>query len=242
MPDAVREDEIAAIVARLREEVRRRPAAAPAGPTTALPIRLTARQEGERLWPVTADRPLQRRPGAVEIFLRPVRVVLRKLMRWYVEPAFADQREFNATVLELIDDLAERTSAGLAERTSAGLARLEQALPGSPGPDSGPYADDLRGAGSALTCEAPDELDGVADGSLGAIVVVSPDGAPGEEALSRLLERGASALRPGGVLIAEAGGAVAPDAAARLAREAGFSRADVRFGAGPHGYALVLRR
>ena len=235
MPDAVREDEIAAIVARLREEVRRRPAAAPAGPTTALPIRLTARQEGERLWPVTADRPLQRRPGAVEIFLRPVRVVLRKLMRWYVEPAFADQREFNATVLELIDDLAERTSAG--------LARLEQALPGSPGrPDSGPYADDLRGAGSALTCEAPDELDGVADGSLGAIVVVSPDGAPGEEALSRLLERGASALRPGGVLIAEAGGAVAPDAAARLAREAGFSRADVRFGAGPHGYALVLRR
>jgi len=29
-------------------------------------------------------------------------------MRWYVEPAFADQRAFNDSVLKLIDDLDER--------------------------------------------------------------------------------------------------------------------------------------
>jgi hypothetical protein len=29
-------------------------------------------------------------------------------MRWYVEPAFADQRAFNDAVLKLIDDLDER--------------------------------------------------------------------------------------------------------------------------------------
>ena len=33
---------------------------------------------------------------------------LRRLMRWYVEPAFADQRAFNDAVLKLIDDLDER--------------------------------------------------------------------------------------------------------------------------------------
>jgi hypothetical protein len=29
-------------------------------------------------------------------------------MRWYVEPAFADQRAFNDAVLKLVDDLDER--------------------------------------------------------------------------------------------------------------------------------------
>ena len=38
-------------------------------------------------------------------------------MRWYVEPAFADQRAFNDAVLKLIDDLDERI---------ARLERLEQ--------------------------------------------------------------------------------------------------------------------
>ena len=38
----------------------------------------------------------------------PVKSVLRRLMRWYVEPAFADQRAFNDAVLKLIDDLDER--------------------------------------------------------------------------------------------------------------------------------------
>jgi hypothetical protein len=35
-------------------------------------------------------------------------------MRWYVEPAWADQRAFNDAVLKLVDDIDER------------LTRLEQ--------------------------------------------------------------------------------------------------------------------
>jgi hypothetical protein len=231
MPDAVREDEIAAIFERLRREVRHHPRSASAGPATALPIRLTARQEAERLWPVTADRPLQKRPGGVEIVLRPARVVLRKAMRWYVEPPFADQREFNSTVLELLDDLAERTSAG--------LARLERAIPESPDvPDAGPYADDLRGASPVLVCDDPEDV----AGSLGAVVFLAPDRPPSAEALAALLDRASAALGAGGVLVAEAGGAVAAEEAAQSARDAGFRRADIRFGAGPHGYLLLARR
>ena len=230
MPDAVRADEIAAIFERLRREVRRQPRCPAAGPASALPIRLTARQEAERLWPVTADRPLQRRPGGAELVLRPIRIVLRKAMRWYVEPPFADQRDFNAAALELIDDLAERTSAG--------LARLERALPESPDmPDAGPYAEDLRGASPVLVCDDPEDV----QGSLGGVVFLAPDRAPSAEALATLLARAAAALRPGGVLVAEAGGSVVAEEAAQAARDAGFTRADVRFGAGPHRYLLVAR-
>lgn len=235
MPDGVREDEIEAIFERLRQEVRSGTASVASGPGTALPIRLTARQEAERLWPVTADRPLQKRPGPVEVVLRPLRLLLRKAMRWYVEPPFADQRDFNATVLDLIDDLAERTSGG--------LSRLERALPESPDlPDTGPYADDLRGASTVLTCEDVAALDGIAEGSLGAVVFLAPDRAPSSEVVVRLLARAVDALRPGGALVAELGGSLAAEDAARLARDARFARADVRFGAGAHGYALVARK
>jgi hypothetical protein len=231
MRETVGDDDIGAIFERLRQEVRQRPSSAN-GPGVALPIRLTARQEAERLWPVTADRPLQRRTGSIEIVLRPVRLLLRKAMRWYVEPAFADQREFNAATLELIDDLAERMGAG--------LSRLERALPGAPDvPDASPYADDLRGAAPVLTCDDPAALDGLGQESLGAVVFLAPDRAPSEEALGRLLARAAAALRPGGVLVAEAGGPVAAETAARIARDAGLRRADVRFGAGSHGYVLL---
>jgi hypothetical protein len=235
MPDAVREDEIAAIFDRLRREVREQPRGAAAGPGTALPIRLTARQEAERLWPVTADRPLQKRAGPSELVLRPVRIVLRKAMRWYVEPPLADQRDFNATVLDLIDDLSERTSAG--------LTRLERALPEAPDlPDAGPYADELRGLSPVLAADDPAAVNGSAEGSLGAVVLLAPDRAPSRESVAAALERTAAALRPGGVLVAELGGSLAAEEAAGLARDAGFARADVRFAAGPHGYVLLARR
>ena len=39
-----------------------------------------------------------------------MKLLLRRLMRWYVEPALADQRAFNDAVLKLIDDLDERIS------------------------------------------------------------------------------------------------------------------------------------
>ena len=77
----------------------------------------TMRGLAERFWPVSADKPLERRPGAKGWVAFRVKLVLRKLMRWYVEPAFADQRAFNDAVLKLIDDLDER------------IARLEHQRP-----------------------------------------------------------------------------------------------------------------
>jgi len=62
----------------------------------------------ERFWPVSADKPLERRPGAKGWLAFQVKRVLRKTMRWYVEPAFADQRIVNDALLRLVDDLARR--------------------------------------------------------------------------------------------------------------------------------------
>ena len=92
----------------LREEIRRS-GADPGGvgePQEA--DRLLARAEAERLWPVSADRPLRLRPGIRGGLGTPVKAVLRKLMRWYVEPLAYDQRSFNAAALRLVDDLEQR--------------------------------------------------------------------------------------------------------------------------------------
>jgi hypothetical protein len=95
------ETDVAALFARLKEEIR---AAGPRGNgVTPTQVRLSVRDQAERLWAVSAERPLVGKAG-------PVKLVLRRLMRWYVEPAFADQRAFNDAVLKLIDDLDERIS------------------------------------------------------------------------------------------------------------------------------------
>ena len=97
--------DVAALFARLKDEVR---AAGPRGDgLTPTQVRLSVRDQAERLWAVSAERPLVGKAG-------PVKLVLRRLMRWYVEPALADQRAFNDAVLKLVDDLDER------------IARLEQ--------------------------------------------------------------------------------------------------------------------
>jgi hypothetical protein len=57
---------------------------------------------------VSAERPLRLRPGARGGVGHPVKAVLRKMMRWYVEPLAYDQRSFNAAALRLIDDLQEQ--------------------------------------------------------------------------------------------------------------------------------------
>jgi hypothetical protein len=62
----------------------------------------------ERFWPVSADKPLVRRPGARGWLAFQVKRVLRKTMRWYVEPAFAEQRMVNDALLRLVDDLERR--------------------------------------------------------------------------------------------------------------------------------------
>jgi hypothetical protein len=87
------------LFARLKEEVR---AAGPRGADVPpAHIRLSIRDQAERLWPISAERPIVGKGG-------PVKAVLRRLMRWYVEPALADQRAFNDAALKLIDDLEER--------------------------------------------------------------------------------------------------------------------------------------
>jgi hypothetical protein len=62
----------------------------------------------ERFWAVSAEKPLERRPGAKGALAFQAKRVLRKLMRWYVEPAFIEQRLVNDALLRLIDDLTRR--------------------------------------------------------------------------------------------------------------------------------------
>jgi len=98
----------------LKEEVRRSGADPGAG-SGSDEERRAARAEAERLWPVSADRSLRLRPGVRGGIGTPVKAVLRKLMRWYVEPLAYDQRSFNAVSLRLIDDLSEQVDRLQAE-------------------------------------------------------------------------------------------------------------------------------
>jgi hypothetical protein len=102
----------------LREEVRRS-GADPGSFGGDEGDRRAARAEAERLWPVSADRSLRLRPGWRGGVGTPVKWLLRKLMRWYVEPLAYDLRSFNAATLRLIDDLQEQV-----DRLQAELAEL----------------------------------------------------------------------------------------------------------------------
>ena len=105
--------DVAALFEALREEVRRS-GADPAGSADPA-YRRAAREEAERLWPVSAERPLRLRPGVRGGIGTPLKAVLRRMMRWYVEPLAYDQRSFNATALRLIDDLQEQVDRLAAE-------------------------------------------------------------------------------------------------------------------------------
>jgi hypothetical protein len=101
--------DVEALFQALREEIRRSGADPGAGNEPG--DRLAARAEAERLWPVSADRALRLRPGVRGGLGTPVKAVLRKLMRWYVEPLAYDQRSFNAAALRLVDDLEQRVAS-----------------------------------------------------------------------------------------------------------------------------------
>ena len=116
------EPDVAAIFERLKEEVRRSGAAPGLRAEGGTGELLAARAEAERLWPVSADRSLQLRPGFRGRLANPAKAVLRKLMRWYVEPLAYDQRSFNAASLRLLDDLEARI-AHLEGRLEAELRR-----------------------------------------------------------------------------------------------------------------------
>jgi SAM-dependent methyltransferase len=103
------EIDVAALFERLSEELRR---GAGAGSTPAAEFAST-RALAERFWPVTAER---EEGGGVKGL---VKRMLRKFMRWYVEPLAADQRVFNDSVLKLVDALSERTDAAAAGREQA---------------------------------------------------------------------------------------------------------------------------
>ena len=96
--------DVRGLVAQLEEELRRAGPRHRAGAHTSS-VRVNARAAAERLWPVSVDRHIGGRRGAVGAVYRPVKLALRKLMRWYVEPAFEDQRAYNDALLRLVDDL-----------------------------------------------------------------------------------------------------------------------------------------
>jgi hypothetical protein len=112
--------DVALLFERLKEEVRRSGAAPGVTGGGSAEERLAARAEAERLWPVSADRSLRLRPGVRGGVGTPVKAVLRKLMRWYVEPVAYDQRSFNAAVLRIVDDLQEQV-----DRLEAELRELK---------------------------------------------------------------------------------------------------------------------
>jgi len=112
------ETDLAALFEQLKQEVRRSGAAPGVDPGAGESERHALRDEAERLWPVSADRNLRLRPGVRGGVGTPVKAVLRKLMRWYVEPLAYDQRSFNAAVLRLIDDLDTRIAQLEAELKS----------------------------------------------------------------------------------------------------------------------------
>jgi SAM-dependent methyltransferase len=103
------EIDVAALFERLRDELRRGTADGDARGAEFASSRALA----ERFWPVTAEREAGGGPKGF------VKRLLRKFMRWYVEPLAADQRVFNNSVLKLIDALSERTDAAIAGREQA---------------------------------------------------------------------------------------------------------------------------
>jgi SAM-dependent methyltransferase len=105
---------------RLREELRRGAGSGGGAESEFAATRALA----ERFWPVTAEREAGGGPKGL------VKRVLRKLMRWYVEPLAADQRVYNSAVLKLVDALSERADAAAAsnERARRLLRELEERL------------------------------------------------------------------------------------------------------------------
>jgi SAM-dependent methyltransferase len=112
--------DVPALFEQLRAELRR---GAPSGDARGADFAAT-RALAERFWPVTAERDVGGGPKGI------VKRILRKLMRWYVEPLAADQRVFNDSVLKLIDALSEQADATTRAREDADrlLRELEERL------------------------------------------------------------------------------------------------------------------
>jgi hypothetical protein len=66
---------------------------------------------------------VSRRPGLRGLASHPVKLALNRLLRWHLEPLVAEQRDFNAAVLGLVDDLEERVSTGSASADGEAVDR-----------------------------------------------------------------------------------------------------------------------
>jgi hypothetical protein len=125
------EGEIGAIFARLKDEIRRGSTVSDGGGPGPPRRPLAGRSQAERAWAVTAERPFEQPPtrrGRVQSYVFvPVKRLLRKLMRWYVEPVAAQQRSFNLAIFNLVDELAERVEADVS-RLERRLESLERRL------------------------------------------------------------------------------------------------------------------
>src|SRR5262249_33699109 len=112
--------DVADLFEQLREELRRGAGAGGGAESEFAATRALA----ERFWPVTAEREAGGGPKGL------VKRILRKLMRWYVEPLAADQRVYNSSLLKLVDALSERAdiSAAANERAQQLLRELEERL------------------------------------------------------------------------------------------------------------------
>ena len=130
------ESEFEAILVRLRDEVDQ--GDGDLGGEDGVDRYMRRRREAEGLWAVSAERPFLSRPGRWGrlrgSLLTPAKGVLRKLMRWYVEPLAVDQRRFNSAALKLADTLSERGDEHFSvleqqlNRLEEELRRLEEEL------------------------------------------------------------------------------------------------------------------
>jgi SAM-dependent methyltransferase len=123
------EVDVDALFARLQEEVRWGGAARGDGGRER-GARLAWRGQAERAWPVSAERPIRRRPGARGLVAYGVKKALRPFLRWYVEPLAAEQRGYNDALLKLVDELSERADAAGTREDAArrSLTELEERL------------------------------------------------------------------------------------------------------------------
>ena len=126
------EIDIAALYARLRQEIRQT-GAVDRGANGRHSARSAVRGFAERYWAVTAERPLERRPGLKGALSLPLKRLLRPFLRWYVEPLAYEQRMFNDAALKLIDalyeeiDRGDKADAGLTTRIDLQAQRLDEA-------------------------------------------------------------------------------------------------------------------
>ncbi len=138
--------DIAALYARLRQEIRRTGTTDHNGDARH-GARAAVRGFAERYWAVTAERPIERRPGLKGALGYPLKKLLRPFLRWYVEPFAYEQRMFNDAALKLIDALYEelervdRGAAELGERVERGDFDLSERIDGVVVQASGDVAD-----------------------------------------------------------------------------------------------------